>query len=151
MNKWVLIGVLLLGLVLAFGWLQNAASARKTASTVQEEALQTNSSGLQWRDDVVGTGRQAKAGDVVEVHYTGTLYPSGKKFDSSRDRNEPFTFTLDARQVIAGWDEGVAGMKIGGQRTLVIPPDLAYGPMGMPPVIPENATLKFEIELMAID
>ncbi|WP_394829840.1 FKBP-type peptidyl-prolyl cis-trans isomerase [Pendulispora albinea] len=101
-------------------------------------------------DDVVGNGREAKAGDSVKVHYTGTLM-NGKKFDSSRDRNEPFGFKLGAGQVIKGWDQGVAGMKVGGKRKLVIPYDLAYGEAGHPPDIPAMAALKFDVELIAVD
>jgi FKBP-type peptidyl-prolyl cis-trans isomerase FkpA len=101
-------------------------------------------------DDVrVGTGAEAKSGSQVSVHYTGTL-TSGSKFDSSRDRNRPFEFELGAGQVIRGWDQGVAGMKVGGVRKLTIPPHLAYGERGFPPVIPANATLVFEVELVAV-
>lgn len=105
---------------------------------------------LQIEDLQVGTGAEAKAGKSVSVHYTGTL-TNGKKFDSSRDRNEPFEFQLGAGMVIKGWDQGVAGMKVGGRRKLTIPPDLGYGPMGYPPVIPPNSTLIFDVELIAVD
>jgi FKBP-type peptidyl-prolyl cis-trans isomerase FkpA len=97
-----------------------------------------------------GKGPVAKPGDKVSVHYVGTL-TDGKKFDSSRDRNQPFQFTLGQGQVIKGWDEGVAGMKVGEKRKLTIPPAMAYGPQGRPPVIPPNSTLIFEVELMAIN
>lgn len=100
-------------------------------------------------DDVVGQGAEAKAGDKVRVHYTGTLM-GGKKFDSSRDRGEPFEFTLGKGEVIKGWDEGVVGMKVGGKRRLVIPWAKAYGEAGHPPNIPPKAALKFEVELVAI-
>lgn len=104
---------------------------------------------LQLEDIKVGTGTEATAGKSVTVHYVGTL-TSGKKFDSSRDRNEGFTFRLGAGQVIAGWDQGVAGMKVGGVRKLTIPPELAYGAAGYPPVIPPSSTLVFEVELLEV-
>ncbi len=100
-------------------------------------------------DLVVGNGATAKAGQSVVVHYTGWL-TSGQKFDSSVDRNDPFDFRLGAGQVIAGWDQGVAGMQVGGKRKLTIPPNLAYGSRGAGGVIPPNATLVFEVELLAI-
>jgi len=105
---------------------------------------------LETTDVKVGTGAAAKSGDKVKVHYTGTLM-SGKKFDSSRDRGEPFEFTLGRGEVIKGWDEGVVGMKVGGQRKLVIPWAMAYGEAGHPPDIPAKAALKFDVELMAIE
>ncbi len=106
-------------------------------------------SGLEYIDLKEGTGAKAKDGDMVEVHYTGWL-KDGKKFDSSLDRGQPFTFKLGAGMVIKGWDEGVAGMKEGGKRKLIIPSDLAYGPNGRPPVIPANAELTFEVELIKV-
>ncbi len=106
--------------------------------------------GLIINDVKVGTGAVAKAGETVTVQYTGWLM-NGKKFDSSKDRNEPFTFQLGAGQVIPGWDEGVAGMKVGGTRILIIPPALGYGAQGTPGgPIPPNATLKFEVELLGV-
>ncbi len=105
--------------------------------------------GLKYTDDQVGSGTEAQTGKTVSVHYTGWLL-DGTKFDSSRDRNAPFTFPLGRGQVIKGWDEGVAGMKVGGKRTLVIPPDLGYGARGAGGVIPPNATLKFEVELLDV-
>jgi FKBP-type peptidyl-prolyl cis-trans isomerase len=111
--------------------------------------MTTTQSGLQYQDIVVGTGAEAIAGKSVTVHYTGTLQ-NGTKFDSSVDRNQPFTFTMGAGEVIPGWDEGVAGMKVGGKRKLVIPANLAYGAQGRPPVIPANATLTFDVELLEV-
>jgi FKBP-type peptidyl-prolyl cis-trans isomerase FkpA len=116
--------------------------------------MNTTPSGLQYTDHVVGDGAEAKAGQHVSVHYTGWLYNDGEqgaKFDSSRDRNDPFDFPLGAGMVIKGWDEGVQGMKIGGQRTLIIPPELGYGARGAGGVIPPNATLKFDVELLGLD
>ena len=109
----------------------------------------TTQSGLQYSDEQVGSGAEAKAGNTVEVHYTGWL-KDGSKFDSSRDRNRPFAFTLGQRMVIPGWDEGVAGMKVGGKRRLIIPHQLAYGDAGRPPVIPPKSELTFDVELLAI-
>ena len=112
----------------------------------------TTDSGLQYEDTVVGSGAEAKAGQHVTVHYTGWLRnddgSTGAKFDSSKDRNDPFQFPLGAGHVIRGWDEGVQGMKEGGTRTLIIPPNLGYGARGAGGVIPPNATLKFEVELL---
>ncbi|GAC1570525.1 MAG: FKBP-type peptidyl-prolyl cis-trans isomerase [Polyangiales bacterium] len=104
---------------------------------------------LEKQDLVVGTGAEAKSGKRVKVHYTGTL-TDGKKFDSSLDRQRPFQFNLGAGEVIRGWDEGVAGMKVGGKRKLTIPADLGYGAAGAPPLIPANATLVFEVELLEV-
>jgi peptidylprolyl isomerase len=106
---------------------------------------------LQIKDIQVGTGAAPKLGQSAVVHYTGWLYEDGKKgkkFDSSVDRGQPFAFKIGQRQVIAGWDQGVASMRIGGKRTLIIPPNLAYGSPGSPPAIPPNATLIFDIELL---
>jgi FKBP-type peptidyl-prolyl cis-trans isomerase len=107
------------------------------------------SGGLKMIDVTEGTGRVAKAGDTVTVHYTGRL-ANGKKFDSSVDRNEPFKFKLGAREVIQGWDQGVAGMKEGGKRKLIIPPELGYGATGAGPDIPPNAELHFDVELLSV-
>jgi peptidylprolyl isomerase len=104
---------------------------------------------LKLEDVKVGTGAEATAGKTVTVHYVGTL-TNGSKFDSSRDRNQGFTFRLGAGQVIEGWDKGVAGMKVGGVRKLTIPPELGYGTRGYPPVIPGNSTLLFEVELLEV-
>ncbi len=118
--------------------------------------MTTTPSGLQYEDTVVGTGAEASAGQHVQVHYTGWLHdPSasngrGAKFDSSKDRGSPFAFPLGAGHVIRGWDEGVQGMKVGGTRVLQIPPDLGYGPRGAGGVIPPNATLIFEVDLLGV-
>ena len=109
----------------------------------------TTASGLVIDDVVVGTGAEAAAGNQVFVHYTGWL-TNGSKFDSSKDRGEPFDFPLGMRHVIAGWDEGVQGMKVGGTRKLTIPPQLGYGARGAGGVIPPNATLVFEVELLDV-
>jgi FKBP-type peptidyl-prolyl cis-trans isomerase len=111
-------------------------------------------SGLKYTDSKVGAGAAATSGHKVDVHYTGWLYNNGQKgakFDSSLDRGQPFSFTLGKQQVIKGWDEGVAGMKVGGKRTLVIPPELGYGARGAGGVIPPNATLMFDVELLKVD
>jgi FKBP-type peptidyl-prolyl cis-trans isomerase FkpA len=109
----------------------------------------TTPSGLRYTDVQPGEGAEAKAGSVVAVHYTGWL-EDGTKFDSSRDRNDPFRFKLGVGQVIKGWDEGVAGMKVGGKRKLLIPPELGYGKAGAGGVIPPNAQLVFEVELLEV-
>jgi len=115
--------------------------------------MNNSASGLQFEDTVTGSGAVATAGQDVTVHYTGWLFNNGAqgaKFDSSKDRNDPFVFSLGAGMVIRGWDEGVAGMQVGGKRTLVIPPELGYGARGAGGVIPPNATLKFEVELLGL-
>ena len=109
----------------------------------------TTSSGLQYIDQIVGTGETAKAGQTVSVHYTGWL-TNGKKFDSSVDRGQPFSFRLGVGQVIKGWDEGVQGMKIGGKRKLTIPSNLGYGARGAGGLIPPHATLVFDVELLGV-
>jgi peptidylprolyl isomerase len=113
----------------------------------------TTASGLQMTDTKVGTGASPKTGQICVMHYTGWLYQNGAKgakFDSSVDRGQPFEFPIGTGRVIRGWDEGVASMKVGGKRTLIIPPDLGYGARGAGGVIPPNATLVFEVELLAI-
>lgn len=114
----------------------------------------TTASGLQIQDTTVGSGAMPETGQTCVMHYTGWLYEGGakgRKFDSSHDRGEPFAFTLGVGQVIKGWDEGVASMKVGGKRTLIIPPGLGYGARGAGGVIPPNATLLFEVELIGIE
>jgi len=113
----------------------------------------TTASGLQMIDSTVGTGATPKSGQICVMHYTGWLYENGqkgKKFDSSVDRSEPFEFPIGQRRVIAGWDEGVATMKVGGKRTLIIPPALGYGARGAGGAIPPNATLMFDVELLDV-
>jgi FKBP-type peptidyl-prolyl cis-trans isomerase len=122
-----------------------------TAQTVGKTV--TNVSGLQITDTKIGTGAVPFPGQTCVMHYTGWLYQDGakgKKFDSSLDRGKPFEFVLGQGQVIRGWDEGVGGMKVGGKRTLIIPPELGYGARGVGGSIPPNATLIFEVELLAV-
>ncbi|HEY8256043.1 MAG TPA: FKBP-type peptidyl-prolyl cis-trans isomerase [Gemmatimonadales bacterium] len=126
-----------------------ATGGFSSALAIDTTALTRTASGLRYVDVSKGQGEEASPGRSATVHYTGWL-TDGKKFDSSRDRNEPFTFTIGAQQVIAGWDEGVAGMRIGGRRKLVIPPELGYGAGGAPPDIPPNAVLVFDVELMDV-
>ena len=111
--------------------------------------MQTTASGLQYIDTHEGSGDVATAGQHVTVHYTGWL-TDGQKFDSSKDRNDPFVFPLGQGMVIKGWDQGVVGMKVGGKRKLTIPPELGYGARGAGGVIPPNATLEFEVQLLAV-
>lgn len=113
------------------------------------DKLVTTPSGLQYVDLVSGEGKEAHVGETAIVHYTGWL-KDGTKFDSSKDRKKPFSFPLGAGRVIKGWDEGVVGMKIGGKRRLIIPPELGYGARGAGQVIPPNATLMFEVELLEL-
>jgi len=134
---------------------QNAAGpvapATQPAVTLAEGERHTTATGLTIIDVKVGDGVAAKPGDRVFVHYTGRLYYGGKKFDSSYDRGAPFDFALGAKEVIGGWDQGIVGMKVGGKRQLVIPPDLAYGDRGAGNgVIPPGATLQFDVEMMKI-
>lgn len=129
-----------------------AATPLGRAHAAQSQVIEMPD-GLKYTDTKLGDGAAAKAGDKVSVHYTGWLSDAGakgKKFDSSVDRGQPFEFTLGAHQVIAGWDENVAGMKVGGRRTLTIPPELGYGARGAGGVIPPNATLIFDVELLKV-
>jgi FKBP-type peptidyl-prolyl cis-trans isomerase FkpA len=126
-----------------------AAAAAAQAPTLDPAALTETGTGLRYQDLVVGEGADAVAGQTVTVHYTGWLL-GGAKFDSSLDRGEPFAFPLGQGRVIRGWDEGVAGMKVGGKRRLVIPPDLGYGAAGAGGVIPPDATLVFDVELLGV-
>lgn len=122
----------------------------KINSTTQSENMATTSAQLKIEDLKLGEGKEVKTGDNITIHYKGTL-ENGQKFDSSYDRGQPFQTKIGVGQVIKGWDQGVVGMKVGGKRRLIIPPDLGYGPMGYPPVIPPNATLIFEVELVDIN
>jgi peptidylprolyl isomerase len=138
--------VLLALLVLAVVSLACSQAPQGSGGDGQE---QSTPSGLKYTDLVVGTGAQPQPGQTAVVHYTGWLL-DGQKFDSSKDRGQPFSFPLGRGQVIKGWDEGVASMKVGGKRVLIIPPDLGYGTRGAGGVIPPNATLKFEVELLDV-
>ena len=148
MRAMVLIAVLLV----AAGCRDNAVSDLPEGAPMADTGITQ----LQKTDTKVGDGAEARAGRVVRVHYTGWLYDAsrpdkrGKKFDSSKDSNQPFDFTLGAREVIPGWDEGVAGMKVGGTRLLTIPPAMGYGARGAGGVIPPNATLVFEVDLLDV-
>jgi FKBP-type peptidyl-prolyl cis-trans isomerase len=146
--------VLLLSIVMLAAMALLAQSKKSSAADTSAPTKTTGkptktADGLEYWDIKVGSGATATAGHSVKVHYTGWL-TDGKKFDSSVDRGQPFTFNLGAGQVIKGWDEGVAGMKVGGKRQLRIPSDLAYGPGGRPPVIPPSATLIFDVELLGV-
>jgi len=142
----MLLGVICLGIATFTTVADDKNKSEKKESEVKEV---TTKSGLKYTDTKEGTGDKAQAGDTVEVHYTGKL-KDGKKFDSSVDRGKPFTFKLGVGQVIKGWDEGVAGMRVGGKRTLVIPPELGYGKRGAGNLIPPDAELHFEVELLKI-
>ena len=138
---------LIAALILATG------AALTGAAPAAAKKMTTTASGLQIIDTVEGTGDQPRTGQICVMHYTGWLYVDGKKgakFDSSVDRGQPFEFPIGVGRVIAGWDEGVASMKVGGKRTLIIPPELGYGASGAGGVIPPNATLMFDVELLAL-
>src|SRR5437868_2573639 len=150
MKKLAALTVILLAAVLAAPAVVGVAWAGAPAAPAKTTGKGTTTkSGLQYWDLSKGKGVVAKAGDQVKVHYTGWL-TDGKKFDSSLDRGEPFAFKLGAGMVIKGWDEGVAGMKVGGKRQLKIPPDLGYGAAGAGP-IPPNSTLVFDVELLGVN
>jgi len=172
MNNKALIGLIAIAVVAAAAWFSMNSS--KKAQEKAEESAQTQPAAqatpaasatpaqataiapvteLKIEDQVVGTGAAAGPGKMVTVHYTGTL-TDGSKFDSSLDRNQPFSFRMSkdgvGRQVIEGWEKGLTGMKVGGKRRLIIPPQMAYGPEGRPPVIPPSATLVFDIQLLSV-
>ncbi len=162
MSKFAVAGLMTLALGATFALAQTAPPAKKPArklvvvrpntkapTKITGDGVKTES-GLQYWDISVGSGQVAKEGDRVRVHYTGWL-TTGKKFDSSMDAGRPFTFALGNGEVIRGWDEGVAGMKVGGKRQLRIPPDLGYGENGTPDgTIPANATLIFDVQLLSV-
>jgi FKBP-type peptidyl-prolyl cis-trans isomerase len=149
----ILVSVAVIGAIIGLVASRNNSSAKATASpspSVAAKASSSSSDKLQVTDNVVGTGAEAVTGKTVNVSYTGTL-ANGTVFDSTaKDGGKPFSFTLGQGQVIKGWDQGVVGMKVGGTRTLVIPPDLAYGSQGAGSTIPPNATLTFKIQLLSV-
>jgi peptidylprolyl isomerase len=144
MKTALLVTLILVGLALMVAGTEGGDKTR------EEEKVITTKSGLKYVDRKVGTGKEAKKGDTVSVHYTGTL-TNGKKFDSSLDRGDPIVFELGTGKVIKGWDEGIAGLKEGGKRKLIIPPELAYGDRDIGKgLIPANSTLIFEVELVKV-
>jgi len=153
--KWTIHMVVLLSLLVppVLLWAETpkavpeAKKIEKTNDGTGQEVV--TPTGLKYVDHVIGTGATPKKGERVSVHYTGRLM-DGKKFDSSVDRGQPFQFRIGVGQVIRGWDEGIATMKVGGKRTLTIPPDLGYGATGFPGAIPPNATLVFDVELLGV-
>lgn len=152
MKKWIATAALTALLVAPLG--AQDAKAADADKKAEESKMHKTPSGLQYQDAVVGTGASPQKGQTVVVHYTGWLWENnakGKKFDSSVDRGKPFEFKIGQGQVIRGWDEGVGTMKVGGKRTLVIPPDLAYGSRGVGNgLIPPNSTLTFDVELLDV-
>lgn len=148
----IVLGLLVLGAIGYFAWSAMKPETPVTTGETTEmdtSAMTTTASGLKYQDTVVGSETEATTGSTVSVHYTGWL-EDGTKFDSSKDRGQPLSFTLGQREVIAGWDEGIVGMKEGGTRILVIPPNLGYGARGFAGAIPPNATLRFEVELLDV-
>jgi FKBP-type peptidyl-prolyl cis-trans isomerase len=155
-RRWLLSLGVVLPLAAGCGFFgPSAEEARRMAE--DDRKCQTDKVRLEVAEHAPGAGGEARPGRRVEVHYTGWLFhpdkPSnhGRQFDSSRDRGEPIAFTIGQGEVIPGWEQGITGMKVGAKRTLVIPPNLAYGRRGMPPTIPENATLVFDVELTKIE
>ncbi len=145
MKNYLFWGTVIFLVIVIAGVIVLGSKSQSTQTTMP----QTQAAGLQIVDEVVGTGAEAVAGKEIMVNYVGTL-TNGTKFDSSYDRNQPFKFVLGAGQVIAGWDQGFAGMKVGGKRKLTIPPELGYGSAGAGASIPPNATLIFEVELLNV-
>jgi peptidylprolyl isomerase len=149
-NQRIAILVIILLLLAGGAYLVWSAASDNSAGNLPNlSGMTTTASGLQYKDTQIGSGDEATPGKMVSVHYTGWLQ-NGVKFDSSLDRGQPFTLNVGVGQVIPGWDEGLVGMKVGGKRLLVIPPELGYGAAGSPPVIPPNATLIFEVELLEV-
>lgn len=150
----VLIGVLVAAILIPRGGGSDDSSSGDLKNLDAKPKIEASSdpapTSLEKEDIVVGDGPEAKAGDTVSVQYVGAIYDTGKEFDASWDRNQPFSFQLGSGQVIKGWDEGVEGMKVGGRRKLIIPPDLGYGAQGSPPNIPANATLVFIVDLKSV-
>jgi peptidylprolyl isomerase len=142
-------GALILVFAVLLGACASSGSAANKSATAPGGTMQTTPSGLQYEDLVAGTGDAPRQNQTAVVHYTGWL-DNGQKFDSSLDRGRPFEFQVGAGQVIKGWDEGVATMRVGGKRKLLIPPDLGYGSRGAGGVIPPNANLTFEVELLGV-
>lgn len=142
--------IAILSLLAALTLSPTLAAKPTTDDSAAKQSATTTQSGLKYIDVKKGSGQTPKEGQIVIVHYTGTL-PDGTKFDSSRDRNDPFKFTLGKGQVIKGWDEGIATMNVGGQRKLIIPAELGYGAQGAGDKIPPNATLHFDVELIGVE
>jgi len=144
--KHILIGALCFGLLIAIGCGKKGDGDKSAAPS----DTVTTASGLKYVDIRLGDGESPSVGQNVEVHYTGWLLENGNKFDSSRDRDKPFTFPIGVGRVIKGWDEGVMSMKVGGQRHLIIPPELGYGPRGAGSIIPPDSWLVFDVELLKV-
>ena len=150
-NQRIAIIVIVVLLLVGVAYLVWSAASNKSVGNLPDLSnMTTTASGLQYKDTLVGDGAEVTPGKTVSVHYTGWLQ-NGVKFDSSLDRGQPFSLNVGLGQVIAGWDEGLVGMKEGGKRLLVIPPELGYGAAGSPPVIPPNATLIFEVEVLEVN